>query len=65
MTGADTADKPFVYVFKTDDRDKMLENGYRLLKADDQNNIFIFEKSDARFEQLGVTFILSNTLTFG
>lgn len=57
-------DKPFIYVFKEKDRDKMLAYGYKLLKSDDQNNIYIFERSDAKFEQLGVTFILSNTLTF-
>lgn len=57
-------DKPFVYIFTEEDRDKMLENGYRLIKSDNQNNIFIFENSDVRYEQLGVTFILSNTLTY-
>ena len=58
-------DKPFIYVFKEDDRDVMLAHGYRLLKSDNNNNIFIFEKSDTEYEKLGVTFILSNTLTFG
>ncbi len=57
-------DKPFVYVFEKEDRDKMLANGYKLLKSDEPNNIFIFENSGTKFEQLGVTFILSNTLTF-
>ena len=57
-------DKPFVYIFTEEDRDKMLENGYRLIKSDNQNNILIFENSDVRYEQLGVTFILSNTLTY-
>ena len=57
-------DQPFVYVFKEEDRDKMLANGYKLLKSDSENNIFIFENSDTSYEQLGVTFILSSTLTF-
>lgn len=54
----------FIYVFSTEDRDKLLEKSYTILKADEKNNIYVFEHSDDEFEELGVTFVLSNTLTF-
>jgi len=54
----------FIYVFNADDKEKLIENSYNLLKADEDNNIYVFEHSDDEFEKLGVTFVLSNTLTF-
>ena len=54
----------FIYVFSDEDRDILLQNGYTLLKADENNNLYIFENSDTKYEELGVAFVLSNTLTF-
>ncbi len=54
----------FIYVFNVEDKNKLLEKSYTMLKADENNNIYIFEHSDDGFEELGVTFMLSNTLTF-
>ncbi len=54
----------FIYVFSDEDRDILLQNGYTLLKADENNNLYIFENSGAKYEELGVAFVLSNTLTF-
>jgi len=54
----------FIYVFSVDDKNTMISNGYTMLKADEENNIYIFENSGAKYEELGVAFVLSNTLTF-
>ena len=58
----------FIYVFDTDARDKLLSANYQLLKADEQQNIFVFENKETRtFSANGAedfTFVLSDTLTF-
>lgn len=54
----------FIYVFSVDDKNTMISNGYTMLKADEENNIYIFENSGTKYEELGVAFVLSNTLTF-
>ena len=55
----------FIYVFTISARDKLLEKGYRLLKSDDENNIFIFANTDKMsFDLHGVIHLESDTLSF-
>lgn len=58
----------FIYVFDTDTRDKLLSATYQLLKADEQQNIFVFENKETHTfsTQLteGLICVLSDTLTF-
>lgn len=58
----------FIYVFDTDARDKLLSANYQLLKADEQQNIFVFENKETHTFAAGdaedFTFVLSDTLTF-
>lgn len=55
----------FVYVFSKEARDKLLSKGYRLLKADEDNDTFVFENdASMRFSLDGISVIKSNTLTF-
>lgn len=60
-------DKPFVYVFTISARDKLVENGFKLLKSDYTNNIFVFAADDDRtinFSWDNIIYIKSDTLTF-
>lgn len=55
----------FIYVFSKEDRDSLLLKNYNLLKADERNNIYIFENSNQlTFNKSDMTFVISNTLTF-
>ena len=58
----------FIYVFNMDARDKLLSENYRLLKADEQQSIFVFENKKERTFSANTaddfTFVLSDTLTF-
>ena len=58
----------FIYVFDTDSRDKLLSANYQLLKADEQQNIFVFENKEthtfAASDAEDFNFVLSDTLTF-
>lgn len=55
----------FVYVFTISARDMLLKKGYRLLKSDDANNIFIFANTDKMsFDMKGVIHLESDTLSF-
>lgn len=55
----------FIYVFDTDARDKLLSANYQLLKADEQQNIFVFENSQEKAMSFSKKdFVFSNTLTF-
>ena len=55
----------FIYVFSEDARDKLIKLGYKLIKSDERNRAYIFENSDIlKFEQLDISAIKSNTLTF-
>lgn len=65
--------KKFVYVFNTDDRDKLLNAGMTMLKDDAKNMVFVFSTDD-NFSIQGLEFKLdkagileymeSDTLTF-
>jgi hypothetical protein len=59
----------FIYVFDTAARDALLQAGFCLLKADDDNSIYVFDCLEGyrdRFDlsASGFEFVLSNTLTF-
>lgn len=55
----------FLYVFNKAARDKLLEANYRLLKSDEQNEMYVFANQiDMTFALADISFIRSNTLTF-
>lgn len=58
----------FIYVFDTDSRDKLLSQNYVMLKADEHQNIYVFDnKSNFTFSNgtiFDFKFVLSDTLTF-
>lgn len=62
----------FVYVMSEGDKEKLLQLGYKLLRSDKVNKVFIFEnKKELTFEcdehpleAQNVNFILSSVLTF-
>ena len=56
---------PFIYVFSGESRDKLLSAGFRLLKEDNKQEIFVFENSsELKFAMPDVSYILSDKLTF-
>lgn len=55
----------FIYVFSTQDRDKLLSKNYNLLKSDERNNIYVFENNNQLvFDNADMKFVFSDTLTF-
>lgn len=55
----------FIYVFTENSRDRLLSKGYRLLKEDEANNIFIFANTDSMsFDLNGIIHLASDTLLF-
>lgn len=54
----------FIYVFCKDAADKLIANGYRLLKTDERNSLFVFENKPNLTFSLDVSYILSDTITF-
>lgn len=55
----------FVYVFSIEARDKLIKDGFHLLKSDERKNVFVFANSqDKKFSLDGASCFLSNTLTF-
>lgn len=61
--------KHFIYVFSKEDKEKLQNLGFSLLKNDEQNSIFVFAlqlNNEFSFELLdGVSnYSLSDTLTF-
>lgn len=58
----------FIYVFDTASRDALLREGFLLLKADEENDVYVFEndvtKKAAMSFALGGEHALSDTLTF-
>lgn len=65
--------KKFVYVFNTDDRDKLLNAGMTMLKDDDKNMVFVFSTDDNfsiqglefKLDKAGISeYMESDTLTF-
>lgn len=55
----------FIYVFTKEAFDKLITDGYTLLKADNENLIFVFENSGSlKFGLTDDEFVFSSTLTF-
>lgn len=61
----------FVYVMSQDDKDKMTQMGFKLLRADECHNIWVFENPDTmtfdaedKIAAADISFILSDMLTF-
>lgn len=55
----------FIYAFDENTKNKLINDGYQLLKTSDTQSVFIFKnKSGIVFNLNEGTFVLSNTLTF-
>jgi len=61
----------FIYVMKEEDKDKLVAMGYSLIKEDVRNHMWVFENKDVatfasedEISNAGISFILSDTLTF-
>lgn len=60
----------FIYVFDPKTRNKLIDEGYSLLKSDERNCIYVFEnkasQSGTKFslEDSELRFVLSNVLSF-
>lgn len=55
----------FIYVFSTQDRDRLLSKNYNLLKSDERNNIYVFENNNQLvFDNADMKFVFSDMLTF-
>lgn len=55
----------FVYVFDDKSKEQLLIKGFKLLKSDIKNKIFVFENNaEICFEYDNIQHILSDTLTF-
>lgn len=55
----------FLYVFDKESRDELLVAGYKLLKSDKKNDVYVFaNRTDMMFELADVSFVRSNVLTF-
>lgn len=55
----------FLYVFDPEARDKLLCDGFTLLKSNDEDGIYIFANQNTEtFDLADITFVRSNTLTF-
>lgn len=55
----------FIYVMDTRSRDALLKLGYELLKANNEQIVWIFvNKSDLQFDSLDIPCVVSDTLTF-
>ena len=55
----------FIYVFSTESRDKLLSAGYKLLKSNNEQDMYVFENKEVHtFSLHNISFALSDTLTF-
>ena len=55
----------FLYVFDKESRDELLSIGFRLLKSDNKNEVYVFaNQMEMAFELSDVSFVRSDTLTF-
>lgn len=55
----------FIYVFSQEDKDKLINLGYQLLKSDESNNMFVFANENrAVFSLDNIEYVESNILTF-
>lgn len=61
--------KKFIYVYTPDARDTLMKAGYKLLKTDKRNGIYVFENvevpnSTQQFAINNISSIKSDVLTF-
>lgn len=55
----------FIYVFDEKSRDELIVAGFRLLKSDNKNEVYVFaNQMEMAFELSDVSFVRSDTLTF-
>lgn len=56
----------FIYIFNNSDKERLVKSGYKLLKEDNINSIYVFESStELSFAEQGVEkYVFSNVLTF-
>lgn len=55
----------FIYVFDENAKNKLLDMQFKMLKADDKNNIYIFVNEGRKnFAIDDISYVMSNTLTF-
>lgn len=55
----------FIYVFSDEGRDVLLSRQYELLKSDNDRHVYVFVNKDGQnFACDGLSYVLSNTLTF-
>lgn len=54
----------FIYVFSSGDRDKLLSQGFNLLKSNEAQNVYVFSGSDDLKFSDDIAFVFSDTLTF-
>ena len=56
----------FVYIFDNSDKERLVKSGYKLLKEDNINSIYVFESNtELSFAEQGIEkYVFSNVLTF-
>lgn len=56
----------FIYVFDSSDKERLVKSGYKLLKEDSTNSIYVFESNtELSFAEQGIEkYVFSNVLTF-
>lgn len=55
----------FLYVFNPEARDELSSAGFKLLKSDTKNDVYVFvNRADMTFTLNDVSFVRSNTLIF-
>lgn len=55
----------FIYVFNDKSRDELIAAGFRLLKCDNKNKVYVFaNQQEMAFELSDISFVCSDTLTF-
>lgn len=55
----------FIYVFSTEDRDKLIAMGYKLIKANDVSGQYIFTSNgNYVFSDSEIKYVMSDVLTF-
>lgn len=54
-----------IYVFKEEDKEKLISLGYELLREDSVKHVYIFAvNQEQKFNLEGIDFLYSNTLSF-
>lgn len=55
----------FIYVFDINTKENMVKAGFKLMKSDDRNDIYVFLSDDSlRFDFSNISTIRSDTITF-